>query len=170
MNVRAQFSWLMMAVVVGVCCERSPVGAPGQSLRTGVVLLAELKSYSAPEAVRQIVGSKNWEVVFSPPRSSNDRRPRFDDVTVDAQTTFCGQSGVLRLHFINDLLVSTAFTPADFQECLKQLPNRDAFTLSGTSDESRYYWQNKGLDDKPFIAVADSRLQAEIDAWIRRYS
>jgi hypothetical protein len=133
------------------------------------MLIADLKSYSSIEDVRGMIGAKGWHVLDEPRPTVNDARPRFDHVTVDARANYCGQAGVLRLQFINELLVSTMFTPPNLDECMKQLANGGAFTTSGTDDGSRYFWLGRSLENKPFVGIMDSRLQREIDAWIRRY-
>jgi hypothetical protein len=170
MRHRLRSTTLLFVLVWHYNCALTPVDAPGQRKREGVALLADLKSYSSPDEVRNAVRVDSWQVVDTPAPTRDDSRPRFEHVTIDARTVLCGQVGVLRLQFVNDLLVFSAFTPDSLEECLKQMTNAALFSEAGSDEGDRYFWRGKDLAGKPFIGIRDNRLQKEIDAWIRRYS
>jgi hypothetical protein len=181
MNWRAAGVLVLLVILCGTSCyvlpaaiRRAffgpPAAAPGAQLRDGVELLAGLKSYSSPDEAKRVLASRNWRVISDQPWPRTESRPRFSQLSVDADVMFCGDVGTLRLAFINELLVSTSFTPRSIDDCLKKLPNGEAFTEQGTNDADRHFWRNIGLDGEPFIGARDSRLQAEVSAWIRQYS
>ena len=148
-------------------------------------LIAELESYRSPQEIQTILGKDvSWETIRESKLDKGDPRPPYGltEVSVNDFSHF-GFRGELQLVFFNDRLMSTTFHPVEFQQYLKSLietqklrfknvyyKHKEAKVAPYTriSVPSEDYM--KEFDGKLSVTWEDTRLIAERDAWILKYS
>jgi hypothetical protein len=144
-------------------------GAPGATIREPVELFAGLRSYESPTETRTRLPGAEWTIRHLGPAASVDNRPRYEMQVAELQWRECGQDGTLILSFVNDRLYRTAFVPINLDACLKDLTTRGILTRSPSRDDRRRIDRGE-LEGRPFVVATDTRLDAEIAAWLARYS
>lgn len=136
-------------------------------------LVGGLKSYSAPEAVRRILGHPEWTVTEQSGLAANDRRPPFNILSVViAPYEDRVHRGELHLTFFNSRLMSTAFYPRDpaaYRAQLGVFPARG--TLGGELRPKHLrVWHAVDYKKREYFLWGDDRLMEQRNRWIMRYS
>jgi hypothetical protein len=167
----------VMAVVLFAACEEhrsAPSFIEVQQERT--VLVGGLQSYQTISEVRSSLGplAEKWEVLEDSGKGAKSSRPPFEVFTAVVRGYMHeGFKGELRLTFFNNRLMSTWFYPEDpasyrrvLSAAFPNLKEREStnvapFTLISIATDHR---------GKRYFAWGDSRLQKEMEIWIRRYS
>jgi len=164
---------LLVAGVAGTACSGS-ISEPGTPPQDPSPLFGGFKSYETlDEAKRALPERASWHVVFDSNSSQRANCPRFDEFTFDVRAEDFGQSGTLRLVFINQRLQTTSFMPQDFSQYVAALVRNG---LVGESGEGRIppatdvWLSDAKLGTQRFVGWEDHRFSAQVRAFVFRCS
>jgi hypothetical protein len=83
-------------------------------------------------------------------------------------------SGSLEARFLNDRLMEVRFFPDDFDRYLIALSASFGRPLESVQDSvirpNTRLWIAAGFEGRRFVGYGDTRLQEELDDWIRKYA
>lgn len=139
-------------------------------------LLGGLASFESPAEVQGKLEPTllPWKVVEESAPTPSDKRPPFHQyVVIVAGYSHLGQSGELKLHFFNDRLMASRFFPRNpegYLEALRKSQGIDLTTTEASVPPHTRVWVSSEHDGQRYIGWADTQLEKEFDAWIRRYS
>ena len=91
------------------------------------------------------------------------RCPRFDELTIDVPAADLGESGTLRLVFINDRLETTFFTPHDFTKYADAL-QRDGRIVDRIPPATVVWSSNRTDAGDQFVGWRDERFDAQVNS------
>jgi hypothetical protein len=146
---------------------------PGTPPATRSPLFRGLESYQTlDQAAKNLPNQEMWKVVIDSKSHVRQGCPRFDEFTFDVPETDLGQTGTLRVQFINGRLAAALFTPTDFPAYVDGL-RRAGIVLK--SEEAHlppatFVWSSHTADGRPFVGWRDERFAQDITAFIERCS
>lgn len=148
-------------------------------------LISGLESYKSPQEIQVILGKDvSWEIIKDSKLEKGDTRPPYRITEISVKNfSHLNFQGELRLLFFNDRLMSTTFYPVEFKHYIQTLIERQKLRFKNT------YYKQKGamvstytrilipsedyieeFNGSPSVTWEDTRLTAERDAWIMKYS
>lgn len=143
-----------------------------------VDLIDTVKSYTSESEIRHSLKVEDslWVVVDSSGLSSKDRRPKFENKTVEVKAySHLKCPGILHLHFFNDRLMEVRFFPEDFVIYLQAVEEEEKMKFSpdgkiSIGPNKRVWYSTDTGSKKPFVGRADIRLEKQYWKWISKYS
>jgi hypothetical protein len=124
-----------------------------------------LFSYMSLEDVKKTLSLKAGEIVITNKNTSPGREgvPPFDVLTAKIPSAEIGSlNGVVLLTFFNGRLMEVRFFPVD-KGGLSQFNSIEIKPFTKV-------WIGKDYQDRAYVGWLDTRLQKQLNAWIRDYS
>ena len=163
--------FLSLRILVGCHDDRSFTDV----VPNRAILIDDIKSYQSIDEFKKFLSSRNfqWEekkYAQSPPKG----RPPFNIYTIKIQKySHLGFLGKLVVSFFNNRLISTTFYPLDINRYIIEL-KKNGINFNGIQEikiepytRVRFSVDN---NDRKYIEWSDTRLDEEVELWIKRYS
>src|SRR5690606_15941112 len=156
---------IFIAFVFMACGNRFPEYWVS-NLHAGMTLDSALNSLGVRDSSVRVIEDRKL--------AAGDTRPPFDTYVVEVEASDLGESGTLRIAFLNGGLTAAIFFPDNMKGYLDSLMRNKKIDLINYSDgkvgpKSRV---NKGIDHrgKPYVQWEDIPASKKKDKWIYRYS
>jgi hypothetical protein len=115
----------------------------------------------------------NFDILVARNPLSSDTRPPYRLLVISKKNARTeGQTGELVLTFFNDRLMTSQFYPADLGAARAAVEAGQKLSLAGGEshiEPSTRVWMGKDEDGRSYIGWIDKTLQAEQDAWLKKY-
>jgi hypothetical protein len=154
--------------LLGLCAAQCAVPEPGTPVQESTPLFDGYRSYQTVADVKyRLPDRSTWHILADVANEARDGCPRFDQLTLTTPATHLGHSGELQLGFINGRLESTLFFPHALEPYLDALRTGMHVTIDRRLIVSPatevWAWQYR---DRAFVGWRDTRLLAQVTAWV----
>jgi hypothetical protein len=161
---------LILALFLTPSCRRS-----GEQKFKPSALMAGLESGQSLRTVERKLDMMDggFEILEDRRPLPSDTRPSYRLLVISKKNSrMAGQTGELVLTFFNDRLMTVQFFPEDIAAARAAAESGQGLTLAGGEDHikpSTRVWIGKDESGRSYIGWIDKALQAEQDAWHKRY-
>jgi len=167
--------WLLsgavtLAMFLSVACRHS-----GEEKFKPSALMAGLYSGQSLQTVERKLGlmAGSFDILEDRKPLPSDTRPPYRLLVISKKNSrMAGQTGELVLTFFDDRLMTTQFFPEDIAAARASVESGQELTLGGGEAHikpSTRVWVGKDESGRSYIGWIDKALQAEQDAWEKRY-
>ena len=138
-------------------------------------LAGELFSGQSLEMVEQRLDmmTGNFDILVDRRPLPDDKRPPYRLLVISRKSARIeGQTGELVLTFFNDRLMTVQFFPADLAAARAGVEAGQKLSLAAGEahiEPSTRVWVGKDETGRSYLGWIDKSLQAEQDAWIKKY-
>jgi hypothetical protein len=167
---RLLFYVMIVVLLLAASCQRS-----AEKKFKPSALGAGLYSGESVESVERRLGmmAGSFDVLVDRKPLPSDTRPPYRLLVIskkDARVD--GQTGELVLTFFDDRLMTSQFYPAEMTAARAAVEADQRLSLAGGDahiQPSTRVWIGKDENERSYIGWIDKTLQAEQDAWVKKY-
>jgi len=161
---------MTLVMFLSVACRRS-----GEEKFKASELMAGLYSGQSLQTVERKLDmmAGSFDILEDRRPLPSDTRPPYRLLVISKKNSrVAGQTGELVLTFFDDRLMTTQFFPGDIAAARAAVESGQELKLAGGEAHikpSTRVWVGKDESGRSYIGWIDKALQAEQDAWLKRY-